>query len=205
MTRTGGGCVAERLFLSHPLALPARENGPEAASVVLTAAPPLTLLDLRCRDAGRLSEFLNGPVDLRSPAVTRVVHNERATLARLGPDWWQLRCAERAVADTVLKEANPAGVGVTDISDAFVAIGLTGAKARDVLAKAATVDLHPDVFTAGSVARTLFGRVTVIISRVDDSESLAFDMIISRSNARFLWRWLADAAREYGYTLEPAA
>jgi len=197
--------VAEQLFLSHPLALPAREIGPDAEAVVLTAAPPLTLLDLRCRDVARLNDFLKKPVGLASPPVARAIGGPAGTLVRLGPDWWQLRCSERSFADTVLKDADPAIVGVTDVSDAFVAIGLSGPKARTVLAKAATVDLHPEVFTEGSVARTLFGRVTVIISRDGDGEPAAFDIVIGRSNARFLWRWLADAAREYGYILRPAA
>ena len=197
--------MAEQLFLSHSLALPARETGPEAASVVQTAAPPLNLLDLRCRDVGRLDDFLKKPVGLASPPVARAVGGAAGRLVRLGPDWWQLQCTERALADILLKEADPAMVGVTDISDAFVAIGLAGPKARSVLAKAATVDLHPDIFTESSVARTLFGRVTVVLSRVGDGEPAAFNLIIGRSNARFLWRWLADAAREYGYTLQPTA
>jgi len=197
--------VTEPLFLSHPLALPARETGPEAASVVLTAAPPLNLLDLRCRDVGRLNDFLKKPVGLASPPVALAVGSAAGSLVRLGPAWWQLRCTDRALADFLLKDADPAIVGVTDISDAFLAIGLSGPKARAVLSKAATVDLHPDIFTENSVARTLFGRVTVVLSRVGDGEPAAFNFIISRSNARFLWRWLADAAREYGYTLQPAA
>lgn len=197
--------MAEDLFLSHPLALPARENGPNAEAVILTATRPLVLLDLRCRDVARFNAFLDAPVGLASPPVARAVDKAGTTLARLGPDWWQLRCAKRALAETVLKEADPAVVGVTDISDAFVAIGLSGPSAREVLSKAATVDLHPEVFGAGAAARTLFGRVTVMIFRAGDGEPAGFDVVISRSNARFLWRWLADAAREYGYTLRPAA
>ena len=45
--------------------------------------------------------------------------------------------------------------------------------------------------------------MTVVVARLDKGEPPAFDVTISRSNARFLWRWLADAAREYGYTTVP--
>jgi len=204
MTRMGGGCVAETPTLLHPLSFPAREAGPDSSSVVLTAEAPLALLDIRCRDKAALDAFLKTPVGLASPAVAARNTNAKASLTRLGPDWWQLRCEKRALADRLLKAADGTPVGVTDISDAYLAIGLSGPRARDVLAKAATVDLHPAAFPADAVARTPFGRVTVIITRMNADEPGAFDVVISRSNARFLWRWLADAAREYGYTLRPA-
>ncbi len=199
--------MADPLVPTHPLADPLsgppEEAGPDSAAVVLTAEAPLVLLDLRCRDRAALDSLLNKPLELASPPVARAVSKSGNTLFRLGPDWWQLRCKKRKPADRLLR-ADPAGpVGVTDISDAWLAIGVAGPRARDVLAKAATVDLHPDAFPAGSAARTLFGRVTVVIARLEDGEPPAFDVTVSRSNARFLWRWLADAAREYGYTLKP--
>ena len=197
--------MAEPLALTHPLALPPEERGPDSAAVVLTAAPPLVLLDLRSRDRAALDAFLKKPLGLASPAVARAVSKSGNTLFRLGPDWWQLRCKNRKTADRLLKAKAAGPVGVTDISDAWLAIGVAGPRARDVLAKAATVDLHAGAFPAGSAARTLFGRVTVIVSRLDGGEPAAFDVTVSRSNARFLWHWLADAAREYGYTLLPFA
>ena len=197
--------MAETLAPAHPLALPPEEREPDSAAVILTAAPPLVLLDLRSRDRAALDALLKKPLGLASPPVAQAVSNGKGVLFRLGPDWWQLRCKGRKTADRLLKAKAAGPVGVTDISDAYLAIGVAGPQARDVLAKAATVDLHPDAFPAGSAARTLFGRVTVIVSRLEDGEPPAFDVTVSRSNARFLWHWLADAAREYGYTLIPFA
>jgi len=195
--------VAETLALAHPLALAPESQGPDSAAVILTAAPPLVLLDLRCRERAALDAFLKKPLGLASPPVAHCVSAAGGTLFRLGPDWWQLRCNDRKTADRLLKAKAAGLVGVTDISDSFLAIGVAGPRAREVLAKAATVDLHPDAFPAGTAARTLFGRVTVIVARLEEGEPPAFDVTISRSNARFLWRWLADAAREYGYTSLP--
>lgn len=197
--------MAETLAMTHPLALPPEEREPDSAAVILTAASPLVLLDLRSRDRAALDAFLEEPLGLGSPPVARAVSRAGNTLFRLGPDWWQLRCKSRELADRLL-QAEPAGpVGATDISDAWLAIGVAGPRARDVLAKAATVDLHPAAFPAGSAARTLFGRVGILLSRLDKGEPPAFEVTVSRSNARFLWRWLADAAREYGYTQVPFA
>ena len=199
--------MADSLAVTHPLADPLagppEQAGPDSAAVVLTAEPPLVLLDLRCRDRAALDGFLKKPLGLASPPVARAVSNPRGVLFRLGPDWWQLRCRDRKLAVRLLKAGAAGPVGATDISDAWLAVGVAGPRARDVLAKAATVDLHPDAFPAGSAARTLFGRVTVVVARLADDEPPAFDVTVSRSNARFLWRWLADAAREYGYTLKP--
>ena len=195
--------MAETLALSHPLALPPQQQGPDSDAVILTAAPPLVLLDLRCRDKAALDAFLKKSLGLASPAVAQCVSGACGTLFRFGPDWWQLRCNDRETAERLLEAGAGGPVGVTDISDSYVAIGVAGPRAGQVLAKAATLDLHPDAFPAGTAARTLFGRVTVVVSRLDKGEPPAFDVTISRSNARFLWCWLADAAREYGYTCHP--
>ncbi|MCY4395196.1 MAG: hypothetical protein OXC10_08685 [Rhodospirillaceae bacterium] len=195
--------MADTLALDHPLALPPETQGPDSTAVILSAAPPLVMLDLRCRERPALNAFLKKPLGLASPPVAHCVSGAGGVLFRLGPDWWQLRCNDRKTAGRLLKAGAAGPVGVTDISDSYLAIGVAGPRAREVLAKAATPDLHPDAFPAGSAARTLFGRVTVIVSRLEGAEPPAFDVTISRSNARFLWRWLADAAREYGYTSLP--
>ncbi len=163
------------------------------------------LLDLRCRDKTALNAFLNEPTGLGSPTVAARKTNAKASLSRLGPDWWQLRCHSRALADQLLDTVDDTSVAVTDISDAYVAICLSGSRVRDVLAKAATIDLHPEVFPVDSVARTLLGRVTVIVTCTNADRAGAFDLVVSRSNARFLRNWLIDAAREYGYTLKSAS
>ena len=95
--------MAETLALNHPLALPPQRQGPDSDAVILTAAPPLVLLDLRCRDKAALDAFLEKPVGLASPPVAQAVSNAAGTLFRFGPDWWQLRCRDRKLADRLLR------------------------------------------------------------------------------------------------------
>ncbi len=198
--------MAETLAIAHPLALAPEQRGPDSTAVVLTAGPALTLFDLRCRDRAALDSFLHEPAGLASPPVGRSAVNDGAILQHFGPDWWQLRCCDGALAGRVRAAGAADGaVAVTDLSDAFVVIGVAGPRARHVLAKAATVDLHAGSFPPGTVARTLFGRQTVVIARPEPGEPAAFELTVARSGARFLWRWLADAAQEYGYTLKPFA
>ncbi|MDE0705999.1 MAG: hypothetical protein OXH59_19975, partial [Rhodospirillaceae bacterium] len=63
--------MADSLAVTHPLDLPAQERGPDPDAVVLTAGPPLVLLDLRCRDRSALDGFLKKPAGLASPPVAQ--------------------------------------------------------------------------------------------------------------------------------------
>lgn len=96
-----------------------------------------------------------------------------------------------------------AGCGgtVTDVSDARTVISLGGQYARDVLMKGCPLDLHPAAFVPGVCAQSLLARATVILYHGADparaGESV-FEIYVARSFADYLWRWLEDAASEYG-------
>lgn len=120
----------------------------------------------------------------------------------LGPDEWLLTTEREAAAGLIdALRAGLAGVAaaVVDVGDAATAIRLEGPRARDVLAKGCTLDLHPGVFPPGRVAQTLIAQADAILHRVDDGGGeAAFDIHVRRSFAEYLWLWLADAAIEYG-------
>ena len=73
-------------------------------------------------------------------------------------------------------------------------VNITGAHSRDLLAKGCGLDLHPRAFGPGRCAKTILAKAGVIIRQVDDSPS--FDVIVRRSVADYLARWLEDAAQE---------
>lgn len=126
----------------------------------------------------------------------------RATALWLGPDEWLLITEADEAANTLagLRDALAGVAGaVVDVSDASTVIGFAGPRARDVLAKGCTLDLHPAVFGPGRVAQTLVAQADVILYRIDDgADEAAFDIHVRRSFAEYLWLWLADAALEYG-------
>ncbi len=72
---------------------------------------------------------------------------------------------------------------------------LAGARARDVLAKGCTIDFHPQVFQAGQCAQTALAKANVLIGLLDASPT--YEIIVRRSFADYLERWLRHAAREY--------
>lgn len=117
----------------------------------------------------------------------------------LGPDEW-LAVTEDGEAAETAKALGSALAGrhaqALDVSDARAVIGLGGPAARDVLAKGCTLDLHPRVFGAGRVARTLLARAPVILHQLVDTPE--YDLYVARSYADYLWAWLEDAGAEFG-------
>ena len=75
-------------------------------------------------------------------------------------------------------------------------IRVTGPRARDLLAKGCPLDLHPSLFAKGACAQTVMAKAGVLIHAVDDGPT--YDLYVLRSFAEYLWRWLEDAAQEYG-------
>ena len=78
---------------------------------------------------------------------------------------------------------------VTDQSDAWCAVGITGADMLDVLARLCPLDLES--MPEGAVARSLIGHMQAIILRVGDG----FELMVFRAFAHTLWRELGEVAR----------
>ena len=117
----------------------------------------------------------------------------------LGPNEWLLLISPDRKSD-IAKDLRYALDGlfaaVTDLSGGQTVINVRGAYARDVLSKGCTLDLHPRVFGPGRCAQTTLAKATATIRQLDDSPS--YDVIVRRSFADYLARWLKDAAQEYG-------
>lgn len=83
---------------------------------------------------------------------------------------------------------------VTDLSDYYSIIRVTGALSRDLLAKGCPLDLHPDVFPEGQATGCGFHQATLFVTRV---EADTFDVMIRWSFADYLWEYFIDGAREW--------
>ena len=145
-------------------------------------------------------------VDLPVDANTATEGEQGHRLLWLGPDEWLAVVPDgheaKAAAD--LKEAMPEEhFAVADVSGSRTIIALSGPRARDVLMKGCSLDLHPRVFAAGQCAQSSLARCHMLLHQVADTP--AYDVYVHRSFADYLWRWLEDAAREYGVAIESAA
>lgn len=175
-------------------------TGPEAG-VTLTARPFAGQVALR-GDAASES-FRDAVAEVVGAALpvepTSVSTGGSSTILWLGPDEWLLVVADGSQGQ-VMRDLGERLAGehhaVTDVSSSRIVMRLSGPRAREVLAKGCSLDLHPRVFGAGRCAQSGLARCHMLLHQVDDEPS--FDVYVHRSFADYAWRWLADAAREYG-------
>ena len=81
---------------------------------------------------------------------------------------------------------------VVNVSDARAVFSVQGAFSREVIAKLAPADLHPDRFKEGMMRRTRLGQVAAAFWMVDDE---TFHVICFRSVAEYTFKLLAASAR----------
>ncbi len=140
--------------------------------------------------------------DLPVEANTASESEEGRRLLWLGPDEWLAVVPDGHEAQAVLdlEAAMPEEhFAVADVSGSRTIISLSGARARDVLMKGCSLDLHPRVFNAGKCAQSNLARCHMLLHQV--AATPAYDLYVHRSFADYLWRWLEDAAKEYGLAI----
>jgi len=180
----------------------------EATGVILGERPFLGHLNLRgaLGDAS-FAAAVRKVTGVEPPAEPNTTLDAKAhTLVWLGPDEWLVLAPSEARAGETLRALREALGGtfaaVTDVSGGQTVIRVSGRHARDVLAKGCPVDLHPRAFGPGRCAQTHIAKSAALIRQVD--ETPAYDLVVRRSFADYLWRWLEDAAQEYGVGVTPA-
>jgi sarcosine oxidase subunit gamma len=106
-----------------------------------------------------------------------------------------------------LKEALGGLASVTDQSDGYAVLRLTGPRLRDALAKMLPIDVHPRAFKIGDVAATVAFHVGATLWRLDDGADGApiIEVAIFRSLAGTFWHALSDSAAEFGFMADRAA
>jgi sarcosine oxidase subunit gamma len=124
------------------------------------------------------------------------------TACWLGPDEWMVITPSDLQTELIaeLQQATiELHVGVTDLTGGYTAINLHGSRPRDLLAKGCTFDLHPRNFGPGQCAQTNVGKTSVlVIPESNDIDHQCFEVIVRRSFADYLFRWIEHEAAEYG-------
>ena len=133
-------------------------------------------------------------LDLGLPPPGRWADCELGRAVWLGPDRW-LVLADGDI-ERQLRERVGDAVAVTDQSDARCVIRVGGPRARDALAKAVPLDLHPRAFRPGNAATTLAAHLTIQIWQLDDAPS--YNLAVARGYAADFAAFLLHAAAEFG-------
>jgi len=83
---------------------------------------------------------------------------------------------------------------VVDLSANRTTFELSGSRARAVLEKTCSLDLHPRVFKTGTAVSTELAHIPVMLWKTSEESYRIFPRA---SFADFLGRWILDAMREY--------
>ena len=92
---------------------------------------------------------------------------------------------------------------LSDQSHARALISISGAKARTMLAKLSSIDLHTGAFPVGAAAATSMDHTSVTLWRGGDRPDgqAVFNLLVFATFAGSLWHTMLDAAAEYRVTI----
>lgn len=184
--------------LDH-LALPAQaREALGAAGLGLGEIRFAGVVNLRARrDDLAARQALEGALGAALPGVGKTAAAGAATLIGIGPDEWLAAGGEGpALAERLAAACQGHFAGITDVSENYCTLVVSGPQSRTVLAKGCPLDLHPAVFQPGDAAGTLVAKATVVLRLLADGTT--FHLLVRRSFADYLYRWLEDAGREFG-------
>src|SRR5215813_15057054 len=188
------------LLRTHPLQAWSTAFERLSGTVGIAAEPFVAMVDVRlgAEAAARPGTAARLGADLPSVPNTWVPAGAGRAVW-LGPDEWLLTSTTEAPEELearVRAVVLPLGGAAADVSAQRIGLRLTGPRARDVLAKGCSIDLHPRVFRRGSSAQTTLGLAGVVLLALSDAGD-EYLVLVRSSFAGYLADWLLDAALEF--------
>jgi sarcosine oxidase, subunit gamma len=130
---------------------------------------------------------------MRPPtAANTVASSGSLSILWLGPDEWLLVFGKSGSVPDLRKALAGIHSAVVDVTSSRKALEVSGERAEEMLAKAATLDFSLAAFPVGSCAQTNIARTQGIIWRRGAQE---FVLFVRTSFASYLRAWLEDAAQ----------
>jgi sarcosine oxidase subunit gamma len=195
-----------RSALAH-LGLVARAAGSrtEGAGVIMSEVPHRTIVNIRGTASDpAFSSAVQTATGLPLPAAANTASAAGVwQILWLGPNEWWITGPD-GEADSLIEalRANFAGqhAAACDVSESRAIIRLKGPKARDVLMRGVSLDLHPREFRVGQCAQTGLSRANALLHLIDDTPT--FEIYVLKSFSDYLWRWLETIARDFNLAIE---
>ena len=151
-------------------------------------------------------QFFNGVqrvIGVEPPVIPNtVVRSPGLCCHWLGPNEWLItvKITEVSIMKDLEDSLSGLHVAITDLTGGQSLLEIGGRQSRDVLSAACTLDLHPDVFMQGSCAQTILAQSNVLITPTFASTvGCVFEVLVRRSYADHVIRWLPDAAQDDGF------
>ena len=142
-----------------------------------------------------VSEYLN--YDLPNSSGEVQGNNETRT-AWLGPDEFLIQCTKDKTLNIINELTDILGnsfYSLTDVSDYYLTIRLSGKKSIEVLSKGCPLNFKKYLNAKDTCAQSYISKTTVFIDRLADDQ--IFDISVRWSFAEYLWEWLEDASLEF--------
>ncbi|ESZ51383.1 sarcosine oxidase subunit gamma [Mesorhizobium sp. L2C054A000] len=172
------------------------------AGVSLTEIRNFDLVQVMARrgKAGDLAEA-DARFGVAAPETPKAGGTADATLIWSGPD--QFFVLSKGGRTEVLAQTFASSASLSDQSHARVLISICGLKARAMLAKLSSIDLHPDAFPVGAAAATSMDHTSVTLWRGGDQADgqAVFNLLVFATFAESLWHTMLDSAAEYGVAI----
>ncbi|TWD54812.1 sarcosine oxidase subunit gamma family protein [Arthrobacter sp. FX8] len=175
--------------------------GSLAGTVELKELPFLTMVGLRAQAGSDTAQRLAAVTGGLPAGVGAVDSSGDTSVLWLGPGEFLVVAPTEAHESLggglipALRDALGDGAGqVVDLSANRTTFELSGPRARAVLEKGCSLDLHPRVFKAGTAYSTEIANIPAILWKTGED---SFRIFPRASFAEFLGRWLLDAMREY--------
>lgn len=168
--------------------------GAHDVTVTRTATPAMLVLRLRGFDDAVLAE-LDQCLSIELPRKPNTASGADPRAIGLAPGEWMI-VGSTVPGDAVLATAAGASVAhVADLGEGRVRYAVAGPRARDLIAKACPIDLHPRAFWPGRAAQSVLAQVFVLIDQPSDES--VFHIYADASYAQHLDLWFADAVLEF--------
>ncbi|RUV20500.1 sarcosine oxidase subunit gamma family protein [Mesorhizobium sp. M7A.F.Ca.MR.245.00.0.0] len=134
------------------------------------------------------------------PDAPKAVQTPDATLIWSGPDQFFVLSNGGKHTTQTLTPAFSDSASLSDQSHARVLISISGVKARTMLAKLSSIDLHPTTFPVGAAAATSMDHTSVTLWRGGDRPDgqAVFNLLVFATFAESLWHTVLDSGAEYG-------
>jgi len=175
------------------------------AGVALTEIRNFDLVQVMARrgKAAELAKAAKGWFGVAAPGTPRAVQTADATLIWSGPDQFFVLSKGGKNGMAVLAPSLAGSASLSDQSHARVLISVSGAKARAMLAKLSSIDLHADAFAIGAAAATSMDHTSVTLWRGNDRTDgqAVFNVLVFATFAESLWHTMLDSAAEYGVVI----
>ena len=182
-----------------------RGNAPDSisAGIVFRERGLLDHLTFRCQSTPDQKQAFEHIMGCALPLTPLVAASTAAcTIRWLSPDEWLITVSPGAAfgLETAFRATMPGHYSLVNGSGGLTVFQLSGPSVVHLLKKCVSVDLHLSAFPVNKVVSTNFAKATCVLHRSTDD---AFELVVRRSFADYIWRWISDAANEFGLWVEP--